>query len=139
MEIINIKDVDNYDFLGCVKEIIPRCWSEKTAYKNEWDINNPSKNQCAVTAMVVQDVVGGDIVCCKTSDNDLHFWNVLSDGTHEDLTEDQFDDIIYPLKDHFEIYSREKLELNEDTRKRYFLLITELLSCLIGDISDEGV
>lgn len=139
MDVLSINSYDAYDMIGCVKEFVPRCWSEKTAYKNEWDISNPAKNQCDVTAMIVQDVVGGDIVCCKTSDNNLHFWNILSDGEHIDLTESQFDDIIYPLKDNFEIYSREKLVSNDDTYKRYSILRNTLLIILLGDILGEGL
>lgn len=55
--------------------------------KDLWRSEIPAFGQCAVTALVVQDILGGKIV--KDPDND-HYWNVLDDGSEVDLTRSQF-------------------------------------------------
>jgi len=65
-------------------------WCKETAHKNgqaKWKPNNPALGQCAVTALVVQDYFGGDIVYCM---HKSHYWNRLPDGTEIDLTRSQF-------------------------------------------------
>lgn len=40
-------------------------WSQKTCYppdQDQWSEKNPSLGQCAVTALLVQDLVGGNIL-----------------------------------------------------------------------------
>lgn len=98
-------------------------WSIDTAYKHVWDKDNPSLNQCAVTALVIQDYFGGNILQCPTSDGDSHFWNLLPSGEEEDLTKDQFDHTqYYPKREQKEIVDRAKLLSNPDTLNRYLLL-----------------
>lgn len=57
-----------------------------------WDWgDNVSKGQCAVTALLIQDLFGGKLIrgeCGKVS----HYWNELPDGTEVDLTRRQFGD-----------------------------------------------
>ena len=64
-------------------------WGEDTA-KGEWRKDVPSLNQCAVTALIVQDYFGGDLMRCPLSDGDSHYWNRLLDGNEIDLTFQQF-------------------------------------------------
>lgn len=61
---------------------------------NEWSASNPSRGQCAVTAKVVQEYLGGTLLIAPVLKNgepvEAHCWNVLPDGAHLDLTADQF-------------------------------------------------
>jgi hypothetical protein len=69
-----------YDVLRC-------CWSQETGGK--WLAANPARGQCSVTALVVQDLLGGDIL--KTDiDGAWHFYNRIA-GRRWDLTISQFD------------------------------------------------
>ena len=57
----------------------------------QWNINNPARGQCAVTALVIQDYLAGDIIKCDViGDEDSHFFNKLPDGEIVDLTRSQF-------------------------------------------------
>ncbi|MGD9614926.1 MAG: hypothetical protein AB7H90_02880 [Alphaproteobacteria bacterium] len=67
--------------------VLRRCWSLETGGK--WLTTNPARGQCSVTALVVQDLLGGDIL--KTEiDGAWHFYNRIA-GQRWDLTMSQFD------------------------------------------------
>jgi hypothetical protein len=73
-----------------IKEILKAAWDDKTCYpllKNKWSKELPEIGQCAVTALLIQDLFGGTIVYNKTYD---HFWNILPTGKPLDLTRTQF-------------------------------------------------
>ena len=54
----------------------------------QWLPDNPTRGQCNVTALVVRDYLGGEIL--KTPvENDWHFYNRV-DGIVYDLTAEQF-------------------------------------------------
>lgn len=62
----------------------------------QWTPDNSSIGQCHTSALVLQDLYGGEIVNCVAYDPDsdhstLHFWNVI-DGITLDITRDQFPD-----------------------------------------------
>jgi hypothetical protein len=62
-------------------------WSMETS--RHWSADNPAAGQCGVTALVVQDKFGGDIL--KTGVNGAwHFYNRI-DGRRVDFTMSQFD------------------------------------------------
>lgn len=64
-------------------------WSAETASPSEsWSADNPAKNHCSVTALIVQDYFGGDILNTQTVGG-THFYNLI-DGTRWDLTVSQF-------------------------------------------------
>ena len=45
-----------------------KSWCRATAhpsYQKDWTEDNPSYGQCCVTALVIQDLYGGDIYECK--------------------------------------------------------------------------
>ena len=72
-------------------------WGPDTCYPNmreEWTPQNPSRDQCGMTALVVQDVLGGDLVQGEVhvagEQVGHHYWNRLPDGSDVDLTGDQF-------------------------------------------------
>jgi hypothetical protein len=74
---------------------IRACWrSDTSSDPGGWSVSNPAWGQCAVTACVLHDVLGGRIVWCiaRSPDNEehSHYFNVLADGSTLDLTREQF-------------------------------------------------
>jgi len=71
---------------------LERSWDKDTAYAKVKDAaeKGSSFGQCYVTALVVQDYFGGEILVYDYGDGDKHFWNRLPDGREYDLTADQF-------------------------------------------------
>ena len=60
-----------------------------------WSPSNPARGQCGPTALVVHDLLGGDLVVAEVRHADgspqgYHWWNVLPDGREVDLTREQF-------------------------------------------------
>lgn len=104
--------------------ILLKSWSEHTATNGIWSEKNPSLNQCAVTALVVQDFLGGDLLRCEMSDGDSHYWNRLPDGTELDLTSEQFKKIdAHPLLETTEIRTRQYVLSFPKTMLRYGILL----------------
>ncbi|MCI4061174.1 hypothetical protein MRQ36_00735 [Micromonospora sp. R77] len=60
----------------------------------DWGPENPARGQCGVTALVVQDLLGGELVLGEVfvgaAKVGHHYWNRLPDGRQVDLTADQF-------------------------------------------------
>ncbi|RKE06510.1 YunG family protein [Catellatospora citrea] len=60
----------------------------------DWHAGNPARGQCGVTALVVHDLLGGDLMCGEVHVDgvrtDYHWWNRLSGGLEVDLTREQF-------------------------------------------------
>ena len=72
-------------------------WGADTCYpdnRDEWTPQNPARDQCGMTALVVQDILGGDLILAEVHVNGVkvghHYWNRLPDGSDVDLTADQF-------------------------------------------------
>ena len=69
-----------------VKSLLRKCWSCKSS--SLWTAENPARGQCGVTALVIQDCFGGEIL--KTLvDGKSHFYNKVG-GLKYDFTTDQF-------------------------------------------------
>lgn len=70
-----------------LREKFRSAWSLETGRK--WRPDNPACGQCSVTALVLQDLLGGDIL--KTSvEGQWHFYNGLGEQ-RLDLTDTQFE------------------------------------------------
>ena len=72
-------------------------WGADTCYPDmseEWTPESPSRDQCGMTALVVQDILGGDLIIVEVHVEGAqighHYWNRLPDGSEVDLTADQF-------------------------------------------------
>ena len=64
-------------------------WSEDSS--TLWNVDNPALGQCGVTALVAQDILGGDIL--KTPYGEIwHFYNFI-DGQAIDFTDSQFESV----------------------------------------------
>ncbi len=101
---------------------LEKAWSRETCYpgcQNEWNPNNKTLGQCAITSLIINDYLDGKIM--KTIVNDIgHYFNLI-DNEVIDLTVDQFLGIIPNYKDSIE-KTREYILENEDTNKRYTIL-----------------
>lgn len=69
-----------------IYEALIKSWSIETSSK--WTIENPAKGQCGVTALVVQDIYGGELKKTKVRAA-WHFYNFI-EGQRIDFTEAQF-------------------------------------------------
>lgn len=117
-----------------VNSALRKSWSAETAF-GSWDPQNPALNQCAVTALVVQDYFGGSLMRCPTTDGGSHYWNKLPDGMEIDLTIHQFDQGEKALlKSEAEGRARGDLLSNPDTLKRYDILRDSVLKALVDNI-----
>ncbi|MGB9376093.1 MAG: hypothetical protein WCB04_01110 [Mycobacteriales bacterium] len=73
-------------------------WSAETcdpADVVDWSPQRPDRGQCGVTALVLNDLLGGhlmiaDAIRADGSRQGVHYWNVLADGSEVDLTRGQF-------------------------------------------------
>jgi hypothetical protein len=61
-------------------------WSPKTS--GQWLASNPARGQCNVTALLINELFGGEILKTPLAEGD-HFYNRI-DGKRIDLTESQF-------------------------------------------------
>lgn len=92
-------------------ERLRSAWSTETGGK--WRPDNPACGQCSVTALVAQDLLGGDIL--KTSvEGQWHFYNRVA-GRRLDLTESQFEQ---PLE--YQDLPSNRAEALEDTSVRQY-------------------
>ncbi|MBB1261587.1 YunG family protein [Streptomyces alkaliterrae] len=59
-----------------------------------WSADNPSWGHCDITALIVNDVFGGELVVGEvfldTEQRGFHWWNRLPSGVELDLTREQF-------------------------------------------------
>jgi ADP-ribose pyrophosphatase YjhB (NUDIX family) len=77
--------------------ILLRCWGPDTCDPSDladWHPGNPARGQCGTTALVVREILGGDLLHAKVtaggSPAGHHYWNRLPDGSELDLTREQF-------------------------------------------------
>jgi hypothetical protein len=84
--------------LADIEALIRSSWSEKTCDPvdlPEWSPENSARGQCAVTALVVQDLLGGELLLGEVHNADgsrqgVHYWNRFAGGVEVDLTREQF-------------------------------------------------
>jgi hypothetical protein len=70
-----------------VAAALRRAWSLDTA--SQWTAENPAAGQCNVTALLVFDLFGGEILKTALPEGD-HFYNRI-DGARYDFTHSQFE------------------------------------------------
>ena len=63
-------------------------WARPMKTSSRWLPANPARGQRSVTALVVQDILGGDIAK-TTLDGARHFYNLIG-GVRRDFAESQF-------------------------------------------------
>jgi hypothetical protein len=72
-------------------ELLARCWSRDTS--SGWSPEAPARGQCSVTALVLQDHFGGEILKSPVGAS-CHFYNRIG-GLRLDATGGQFRDAIH--------------------------------------------
>src|SRR5215831_16155144 len=70
-----------------VRAALLASWSLETSGK--WLADNPARGQCNVTALLINELFGGEILKTPLPEGD-HFYNRI-DGERIDLTASQFD------------------------------------------------
>lgn len=80
-----------------VERAVRASWGAETcdpADVDKWRPDNPARGQCGVTAFVVQDLLGGDLVLGEVHVDGRkvgsHYWNRFGHGLDVDLTREQF-------------------------------------------------
>lgn len=83
--------------LADVEAAIRSSWDADTTtpeHRPRWDPDNPARDQCGVTALVVNDLLGGELIRGEVTVDgeqvDFHWWNRLGLGIEIDLTREQF-------------------------------------------------
>ncbi|MFA6604095.1 MAG: hypothetical protein WCT10_04675 [Patescibacteria group bacterium] len=118
--------------------VLQEAWSRETAApscQDAWGPGNMCLGQCAVTALVVQDRFGGELLRVVPSSGGSHYYNRLPNGMTVDFTSGQF-----PPETGFsapEVRSREYVldspgAAAARTRERY-----ELLKAAIENVEDS--
>lgn len=114
--------------LDHLTEALRASWRRETSYDpTGWSTANPSWGQCAVTSLVVQDLLGGRLVTAPILGHE-HFWNRLEGNLEVDLTREQFGQAV-PDQSPQEA-DREFVLSFPDTLRRYELLRDEVHECL---------
>jgi hypothetical protein len=104
--------------IALLRPVLSTCWSRETAYhaSGEWTPANPSYGQCAITALKVQELLGGELVRVSAPDGGTHYANRIN-GEIYDLTADQFR---HPVDYRgAEVRSREQTLSSGATAERY--------------------
>jgi hypothetical protein len=116
--------------LGELESLLAKSWCrESSSDPDGWSEENPAWGQCAVTAAIVDDYLGGEIVWAKAALPDggkvSHYFNLIA-GQEYDLTRKQFPDgtVVPPgiPKTNGFNSTREYVLSYEATLKRYELL-----------------
>ena len=81
--------------LGDLEQAIRSGWARDTSDDpDEWSEDNPARGQCGVTALLVRDLLGGEILIANVLRDgervERHAWNQLPSGVSVDLTRSQF-------------------------------------------------
>lgn len=101
-------------------------WSGETASPPQgWSCSNPARNHCSVTALIVQDYFGGEILTTKTTGG-THYYNLIN-GQRWDLTISQFAEPIA-----FDDRRSSREAAMKDTTPDKYRLITERLASLLS-------
>ncbi|MER5432394.1 hypothetical protein [Streptomyces sp. NPDC002588] len=80
-----------------IERAVRSSWSAETCtpeFRSRWSPDNPARDQCGVTAMVLNDLLGGELIRGEVHVDgkrvDYHWWNRLGMGLEIDLTREQF-------------------------------------------------
>ena len=85
--------------LSEIENAVRASWAADTCSPDDvarepWSAANPAWGHCDITALLVADLLGGDLVCGEVhhlgTQQGYHWWNRLSSGVEIDLTREQF-------------------------------------------------
>lgn len=124
-------------------DLLKRAWNRSTsASPDEWSPSNRARGQCAITAVVVQDAYGGNLIRTMVTKPDgteeSHYANLLEHGVIFDCTATQF-----PEGCEFgpwEERTRDYVLSFPETNRRYMLLVQRLNEvATIEVVTETGV
>lgn len=123
-----------------LEKLLRKCWKKETsADPNGWTFKNPMWGQCAVTALVVQDFFGGELMRASLENVDgfqfmgSHYWNRLPNGKEIDLTRSQFPKDIYGKIPEGEPRTRTRILSYSPTLKRFAKLRLDIQKNIDGN------
>lgn len=80
-----------------IDDAVRAAWSPETCDPVDlpWSAANPARGQCGVTALLLYELLGGDLLVAPVTRPDgsqqgVHYWNRLAGGVEVDLTRSQF-------------------------------------------------
>ncbi|MFD9832507.1 YunG family protein [[Kitasatospora] papulosa] len=80
-----------------IEAAVRSSWGADTTtpvHRPYWQPGNPARDQCGVTALVLNDLLGGELIRGEVRVDgervDFHWWNRLGAGLEIDLTREQF-------------------------------------------------
>lgn len=120
-------------------EAIRDSWSADTSSDPGWSAGNPALGQCAVTSLLLQAALGGELAWARAvppgGDPVSHYWNLLPGGIEEDRTRCQFPEgtqVPSPQPKEFSGFAdlRAYVLSFEPTRRRYLALLDGVASRL---------
>lgn len=84
--------------LNALEAAVRSSWDDDTTFASPEYLarsdGRPSRGQCGPTALVLQELLGGDLVVADVEHAGrrvgVHYWNVTAGGVELDLTADQF-------------------------------------------------
>lgn len=104
-------------------------WCAETSAYETWSPDRPSAGQCAVTALVIQDHLGGDLLRGVVS-GESHYWNRLPDSREVDLTSEQFEEFVLDAPP--ELRDRDYVLSFAPTAERYRILAQRVRNHLLA-------
>jgi len=103
-----------------LRQTLARCWRADTAYGSaNWSADTPSAGQCAITAVLVQELLGGTIHKMMVGEVS-HYYGRIG-GRVVDLTADQFREVPAYAQQDDEVEADAVLS-RPDTKARFELL-----------------
>lgn len=112
------------------KTALKDSWGKDTAYWKDaegWTKENPALGQCAITALLFNELYGGQIYSGVSNTGIVHYWNRKL-GIKYDFTKQQF-----PSKTRFtntKRWTREELLATGNVAERYELLRNRVLKLI---------
>jgi hypothetical protein len=108
--------------------VVSGSWCRETSYDPlSWRPENSAWGQCAVTALVLQDLLGGDLMFGEVN-GFQHYWNRLPGDNEVDLTLRQFESV--NRIEHRRKADRAYVLSFPDTRRRYRKLLSRVQAAL---------
>lgn len=110
--------------------ILPKICSNDTSQSHrKWNARNPFLGHCAIVAVLVQDILKGDILWSSlegTGWHGNHYWNRLPNGEEVDFTKNQFGKNPPILKG--KPRNRSFILSSKDTKSKYQTLFNRYMS-----------
>ncbi|WP_163099199.1 YunG family protein [Peribacillus alkalitolerans] len=108
-----------------ITNILSLAWSIDSSTK--WTKGNPAKGQCGVTSLVINDLLGGEILKTQTPEG-WHYYNKIN-GKRYDFTASQFTSAI-----DYQDYPSGRIEAFSDTNQMQYDYLKDRVKQLKGKI-----